>query len=875
MNVDRRFLSRYRGLWIGLVCLLCATGRLLSQDVQPIVVEMVTDSVVDPAALNFPNGPFGTCINGQTFQQEAVVSFKGYQYAGYFADGGVLCVARRQLPLGPWETIRFDDYSIDHNDVHNVVVIGICHADGTVHMAFDHHGHPLHYRRSVPQLALQPDAFEWTAGHFGKTVSALEPGKPLQPVTYPQFFNTPRRTLQLLYRLGASGNGDWHLAEYDPAGKGWSHVGMVLSRQGEYETSASRCAYPNPIRYGTDGRLHMTWCWRERPRGGPYDLRTNHDVCYAYSDDFGRTWWNNQGRVIAVLGGARQDVLAAISLDSPGIVVYPTRYLWGQMNTTTQFVDSRGRVHVINWQHQQDAATDSKDMNTWRYYHYWRDTDGRWHDNRLPFYGRKPQIVLDKAGTAFVVYCQGDDLNYHGRDPGGQLRIAAATEKTGWTDWKTAWESTERFVGEPLIDQGRWNDQEILSVYVQQEPKAPGVPSALHVRDFRMSQAKAAAAENNADQTTPSFSSRDSSQGQRSPTHFTFEKRGKLISRPAGMPKPGPFYTTLVKMNEIEGFPYNFALYFSTDHDHGKGGIWLYVCNGSPTEAANWKSYDQAVADGEFDYLADKPAANPVFVDAVQGRQTETPHANIIEGTVFMTYHNLGAGHNQSTLLATSKDGVNFARINGDRDSVILDYDPKREVGNGHTGYFRWRRNPFAGLDYKYVGYSLHGGGDDFFGALWASNDAIHWDKLQVFDSIEGYAVEADRIVRRRAIDPHSITALGDGQYVAICSIGPRSSGGRARRLELNEIYLADDGKTLTRESRKIVVNGPPGDYDEEELDGATSIVIGNTWHMIYVGTRGQAGENTIMAAVGRLDRTAAQSRPLSLDERARDLREK
>jgi hypothetical protein len=89
------------------------------------------------------------------------------------------------------------------------------------------------------------------------------------------------------------------------------------------------------------------------------------------------------------------------------------------MNTTTQFVDSRGRVHVINWQHQQDATTDSKDMNTWRYYHYWRDTDGKWHENRLPFYGRKPQIVLDKAGNAFVVYCKGDDLNYHGRDPGG------------------------------------------------------------------------------------------------------------------------------------------------------------------------------------------------------------------------------------------------------------------------------------------------------------------------------------------------------------------------------------------------------------------------------------------------------------------------
>ncbi len=79
-----------------------------------------------------------------------------------------------------------------------------------------------------------------------------------------------------------------------------------------------------------------------------------------------------------------------------------------------------------------------------------------------------------------------------------------------------------------------------------------------------------------------------------SDTHFTFEKRGKLISRPPGMPTPGPYYPTLVKMEQVSRFPYDYALYFSTDHDRGKGGIWLYVCNGSPTDAANWKSYEKS-----------------------------------------------------------------------------------------------------------------------------------------------------------------------------------------------------------------------------------------------------------------------------------------
>jgi hypothetical protein len=356
-----------------------------------------------------------------------------------------------------------------------------------------------------------------------------------------------------------------------------------------------------------------------------------------------------------------------------------------------------------------------------------------------------------------------------------------------------------------------------------------------------------------------------------SDTHFTFTKRGMLISRPAGMSKPGPYYTTLVKMEEVSHFPFDYALYFSTDHDRGKGGIWLYVCNGNPTDAAHWKSYDQVVAEGAFDHLKVKPAANPIFIDTTQGRQTETPHANVIDQTVFMTYHNAGAGHSQSTLLATSQDGVNFTRINGDKDSVILDYEPEKEAGNGHTGYFRWRPNPFSGLDAQYVGYSLHGGGDNFYGAMWTSNDAIKWDKVQVFDAIEGHAVGDNRIVRRRAMDMNSITPLGNGEYVAICSMGNRSSGGRVRVLELYEIFLADDGKSLTRESRRILPNGSPGAYDEEELGGATSVVIGNTWHLIYVGTRAKASVNTIMGATGTLNLSAPQSPKLQPADRTRD----
>jgi hypothetical protein len=260
---------------------------------------------------------------------------------------------------------------------------------------------------------------------------------------------------------------------------------MLLSREGRYQTSRSRCAYPNPVRYGPDGRLHITWGWRERPANKITGLRTNHDVCYAWSDDFGRTWKNNSGSVVAVLGSGPDVKSRAIDINSPGVIVRLTRYLWGQMNTTTQYIDARNRVHVVNWQHQQEAEKHSTDLNTWRYYHYWRDTDGAWQEYRLPFTGRKPQIVLDKVGNAYLIYGQGEDRNYHGHDAGGTLTIAMAGEASRWTDWKTVWTSKQQFVGEPLIDPVRWKTSEILSIYAQEKPAKPGAPSSLRVMEFQ------------------------------------------------------------------------------------------------------------------------------------------------------------------------------------------------------------------------------------------------------------------------------------------------------------------------------------------------------------------------------------------------------
>jgi hypothetical protein len=470
---------------VRLFCLALCLCTPSPTSAQPAVtVTLAHDSVVDPAAWNFPDGRYGTSVNGQTFQQEAVISHDGFQYAAFFADGGVLAIGRRKLPDGAWEVIRFGDYTArDHRDAHNVVSMGIADGDGTIHLMFDHHGDPLHYRRSVRGLASKPAEFMWKAEHFGPVTSTLDGANDVKGVTYPQMVSAPGGKLQVIYRIGSSGNGDWHLAEYDPAGAGrWTVLGMPLSRAGQYQSSPHRCAYPNPLRYDAQGRLHMTWCWRETaPQGHPFDLRTNHDLMYAFSEDAGRTWKNNAGQTIASLADGQ-----SIGLDTPGVVVRQTKWLWGQMNTTTQCIDAKGRVHVINWQQPHHAKQGSKDLNTWHYVHYWRDETGTWQENPLPFVGRKPQVVLDSAGNAIVVYTKGVDANYHGKDPGGKLTVAVASASSRWSDWSTVHTVERVSVGEPLLDHRRWSAEGVLSVYLQDKPEQPGHASALRVLDFRV-----------------------------------------------------------------------------------------------------------------------------------------------------------------------------------------------------------------------------------------------------------------------------------------------------------------------------------------------------------------------------------------------------
>ena len=458
-------------------------------------VTRIAESVVDPTALVI-GGKWGMAINGVSFQQDAVVSEAGWQYVAYYDAARHVCVARRKLPDGAWEVLRLKDYRTRTNDGHNVISMGICPKDGTIHLSFDQHNHVLRYRRSKKGVSSAPENTVWNADIFGKVYNWL-PGGPrrrLGGVCYPRFLKTPGGALQFFWRSGISGRGDSFMVHYDPATGKCDNRRHFVSSKGRYDPGEKarayadkfredRCPYFNGFDYGPDGKLHTTWVWREH-----WDW-ANRDLMYAYSEDGGKSWRNNKG----------ERLKRPIGLKSPGVTVAEISESHGLMNQHGQTVDSRGRVHTVMW-HCTEAslkAAGSKPgakifgpPKARRYHHYWRDAKGEWHHTEIDGIAKgRPKIFTGKEDNLYMIY-----TDYYGaRSKGyegatGRLVIMGATSKSRWQDWKTLHVEKGPFVNEMIGDPYRWKSEGVLSVLAQDSPPDPPKrkPTPLRILDFKM-----------------------------------------------------------------------------------------------------------------------------------------------------------------------------------------------------------------------------------------------------------------------------------------------------------------------------------------------------------------------------------------------------
>ncbi|MDE5813234.1 MAG: BNR repeat-containing protein [Muribaculaceae bacterium] len=216
------------------------------------------------------DGYAATSVNTAVFRGSALATHGDTQYIAYYDGDGYVTLGKRKLDSEDW-TLHRTQYKGKVTDGHNIISIGV-DGDGFLHASFDHHGHPLKYAKTVAPGSLE--------------LGELSPmtGTDEQDVTYPEFYTLANGNLIFAYRWGASGRGNLVLNRYDAKTKEWNRVHDVLI-DGEGERNAYWQMFADP-----KGTLHLSWVWRET-----WLVETNHDLCYARSDDGGKTWKRSDG----------------------------------------------------------------------------------------------------------------------------------------------------------------------------------------------------------------------------------------------------------------------------------------------------------------------------------------------------------------------------------------------------------------------------------------------------------------------------------------------------------------------------------------------------------------------------------------------------
>lgn len=451
-------------------------------------VTRVSDDLLDPEGHARSN--FSGTANVSTYQQDGIITYKGWQYAAWYRDAegsrNASVISRRQLPDGDWDSFEVD-FDLLANDSHNNISLAVSPSDGRIHIAFGQHGTPHRYTRTAPGVADDPTSVEWSSALFSPTRVNL-PGieDDADPkMTYPTFEVAPDPDggpdrLLLTYREGSPSGGEQVLVHYNDDAEGtWTHHGSFSSGVGEYTTGTGTSTGRNGYLHGfstnpATGDIEITWTWREGPGSGGC---LSHDLGYASSPDLGLTWFNTSGEQIATTGA---DPIT-IDDDHVAVAIGHDRNL---INSESHFPDSDGRLHVITSHVPDDQRPCAPRATEARPFHHWRDLDGTWHSLQIPTefsdlagshwgFGRG-NILVDDDNDVYVV------------DPAG--RILGATAASGWTDWGYLFEPDYAINKETMIDRQRLAGDGLLSVAYQEQSSVTTptkqTPAAFRVADF-------------------------------------------------------------------------------------------------------------------------------------------------------------------------------------------------------------------------------------------------------------------------------------------------------------------------------------------------------------------------------------------------------
>ncbi len=486
--------DRFPSLWAPALAIAAQAVATAIASGASVTAALSLDSVVDPRGMTLQTaGTYGNAINGESFTQDTITSYDGYQYTAYWVTDTTtaspsyyVAVARRQIGTANWQVANLTNSTMVAglsggvpNDAHNVVSIGIDDKDGTIHLAYDMHSTTLKYRVSVAGVATNPGSVTWSSSLFTSAPTSILNASSTLPTssdTYPAFLTTPSGDLQLFIRGGVSGNGVWYLYDYSGTTHTWDVGHQIDSGSGTYSAlgTTQRNAYPNGFTYAPNGNLVMTYTYRE---GGGSANGTNHDIDYVYSTNGGSTWLNNAGTTVGTTS-------TQFGINSPGLTVVPLSQYTSLMNQQTQATDNLSQTHIVMW-----SGDDSKQPNPFTaftptagsYYSYWRDGLGDWHRTTIPgslnsIYSTRPKLAFDASDDAICMY-----------NTGSNLVITAATAASNWTDWQVIYTGTNSYFSEVAFDPTLLSTNGILSIFEQVTPTTNLQPTPIHVLDFTVS----------------------------------------------------------------------------------------------------------------------------------------------------------------------------------------------------------------------------------------------------------------------------------------------------------------------------------------------------------------------------------------------------
>lgn len=406
-------------------------------DNMPVIVNPgLTPDAGDSKLVEVGKGYSGTSVNTAVFRTNSITTHCDTQYIAYYDPEGYVTLGKRKLGEDNW-TLNRTQYKGNIKDGHNIISIGV-DGDGYIHASFDHHGNPLRYAKGIAPGSLE----------LGE--ETMMTGVDESNVTYPEFYNMSNGDLLFVYRSGASGRGNMAINRYNHKEGKWVRIQDSLIN-GEEQRSPYWQLYID-----RNDVIHVSWVWRET-----WMVETNHDMCYARSEDGGKTWLKSDGTLYSLpITASNCEYACKIPQKSELI------------NQTSMTADSESHPYIVS---------------------YWRSTDSEipqyrlvWHDgkswNERAISDRKTPFSLAGGGTKMIpisrprIVAEGDKIAVVYRDSERGGVVTMSTPRNGIAgEWETkdlttfcveAWE--------PSLDSRLWQDKNKLHLFVQKTYQGDG-----------------------------------------------------------------------------------------------------------------------------------------------------------------------------------------------------------------------------------------------------------------------------------------------------------------------------------------------------------------------------------------------------------------